>query len=57
MFFSRICAAVLAANVVSLVTAERVPVTGVQTGIDRNTGEVPARRNINELFGAGGPTL
>jgi hypothetical protein len=30
--------------------------SGAQTGIDAGTGQVPSRRNINDLFNEGGPT-
>jgi hypothetical protein len=32
-----------------------VPVVGVKTGIDRSTGQAPARLNINTLWARGGP--
>ncbi|KAB5566591.1 hypothetical protein GE09DRAFT_740262 [Coniochaeta sp. 2T2.1] len=35
-------------------TATPVPVTGVRTGIDHNTGERPRRLNINDFYARGG---
>lgn len=36
------------------ITATPFPVVGVKTGIDRNTGQAPARLNINTLWARGG---
>ncbi|KAJ4403730.1 hypothetical protein N0V85_005028, partial [Neurospora sp. IMI 360204] len=32
-----------------------IPVVGVKTGVDPNTGQRPIRRNINDLYARGGP--
>ncbi|KAK3316253.1 hypothetical protein B0H66DRAFT_576217 [Apodospora peruviana] len=32
-----------------------IPVVGVKPGIDRNTGQPPARLNVNDLYARGGP--
>ncbi|KAK3343064.1 hypothetical protein B0H65DRAFT_576876 [Neurospora tetraspora] len=32
-----------------------IPVVGVKTGVDSNTGQRPIRRNINDLYARGGP--
>ncbi|KAK3401603.1 hypothetical protein B0T20DRAFT_118549 [Sordaria brevicollis] len=32
-----------------------IPVVGVKTGVDTNTGQRPTRRNINDLYARGGP--
>jgi hypothetical protein len=37
------------------ITATPFPVVGVKTGIDVNTGQAPARLNINRLWARGGP--
>ncbi|KAF4818077.1 Tyrosinase [Colletotrichum tropicale] len=34
---------------------QNLPVTGVRSGINAQTGEVPARRDINSLYDEGGP--
>lgn len=33
-----------------------IPITGLTTGINPETGELPIRRNINDLEAEGGPT-
>lgn len=32
-----------------------IPVVGLQTGVNKATGERPARLNINDLYARGGP--
>lgn len=32
-----------------------IPVIGVTTGVDANTGQRPIRRNVNDLYARGGP--
>lgn len=40
----------------NLARSRIIPVTGLMTGIDSQTGAVPVRRNINDLEAEGGPT-
>lgn len=46
---------VLAISSRILAQAPKIAVTGVQTGVNPNTGARPARMNINDLYISGGP--
>jgi tyrosinase len=57
LYKSLLAIAIVAASVVlpAALAQEPYPITGVQTGTNVETGEVPSRKNINDLYAQGGP--
>jgi tyrosinase len=55
-FVTALCALAASAPLVSAQAAPNpVPVVGPRSGINAQTGETPARRNINDLYQEAGP--